>query len=164
MYIIKALKRGFYSMIYRLRFVPFDSQKCFFFLFSQEKEMSNPFILENLRHLTKADKDRVPQEYIDDVDLDWRKETDESLKGKDYVIGELIYNGETYTLVHGFPGDNAVGVICDKNRYVVGILGEGCEDYNEFTHWYLSFACTRTKLKNPRSCSKRENVVSTTDC
>ena len=59
-------------------------------------------------------------------------EDDESLVESDYVIFDLEINNVKYIMIHGFPGDGAVGVVFnDTETYIVGEV-EGNEVYD----WY----------------------------
>ena len=60
----------------------------------------------------------------------------------DYIKCKISHNGNTYTLIHGFPGDTANGIILDDTNKLVARIGESCADTNEFTEWYLSLEDT----------------------
>lgn len=96
------------------------------------------FELRDVRYLTMADIRNMPQYIIEEANLDDGYECDEDLKDTSYTISTLIHNNIHYTMVHGFPGDNADGIIYNDEN-IVAYIGESCDDVNEFTHWYLSF-------------------------
>lgn len=50
-------------------------------------------------------------------------EDDEHLFDSDYVYITFLLKGKIYSMVHGFPGDNPMGIVYRKNEYY--IVGEG---------------------------------------
>lgn len=98
----------------------------------------------NIRKMTTADMRCLPLDILDDFLC---YENDQELEIDNFIIGELV-RGENvsnvYTLIHGFPGDNADGVIL-KDGNMVAKIGEGCENSNEFTDWYIGLGDSVTE-------------------
>ncbi len=94
--------------------------------------------IKGLRRLSKDDlrqlSDIILAElYIEDLD------DDVYLSDADYVWCELEKNGKTYTMIHGYPGDNPLGLIFVKDgSEAVAHVGEGCDDKDEWQQWYLT--------------------------
>jgi len=121
------------------------------------------FELKNLRFLERKDLKRIPKSYVDETDME--TEDDKSLRDQDYLIGDLVAKNDqgeelTYTIVHGFPGDNADGIIFGQSKNILAYIGEGCRDVNPFTHWYLSLGekindiFCKSEEDDPRECPK----------
>ena len=55
---------------------------------------------------------------------------------QNFVFLELMCDEKRYMMIHGFPGDNADGVIYHGVE-VVAWIGEGCNEDNPFGKWYL---------------------------
>lgn len=91
---------------------------------AEEPATSSNWKFISSRALTIADV-KSEQYKLEDVDIDdlalegyindeeEEAEINEALIESGYIIGELMIDGEKYTLIHGFPGDNPVGVFID---------------------------------------------------
>lgn len=101
--------------------------------------------VSNIRHLTVDDLPNIPRAYYDIADFS--EADNDSLKDEDYVLATLTCpNGSQYTILHGFPGDNADGIIYDNTLYILANIGESCDDVNDLTHWYISLGDTANEI------------------
>ncbi len=93
---------------------------------------SRPLTLEIYHDFTR----QIGVEFFENnLYIDAYNEDDEGLMDSDYIIADLEINGKTYIMIHGFPGDNPIGVIFnDTEKHIVG---EGLDEkVNEVKNWY----------------------------
>lgn len=95
--------------------------------------------LTNVRPLTLSDPNNLGEDFWDDIGLtDY--ENDEHVNSDDWIIGDVIFGEVVYTIIHGFPGDNASGIIYNSERkeyYPIGesIAEKDCQSAPQL--WYL---------------------------
>jgi hypothetical protein len=88
--------------------------------------------MEDLREL------KLPRNVIEDLCLQ-DYDDDQDLKDSGYVIGTLVYMDEEFMFIHGFPGDNPVGVIRNNSEYhhVGELISEAtAADDHPLALWY----------------------------
>ena len=63
---------------------------------------------------------------------------DQYLIDQDYIYCELSKNGKIYKMIHGYPGDTAMGTVYKDNKFISSLCdGMNLEDnLNEFELWY----------------------------
>lgn len=84
--------------------------------------------------LIKAIPDKIAEElYLLEDYVD-----DEYLDAQDFVILILMDGKDKYIMIHGFPGDNPLGVIYDQRDHIIVWVGEGMDesDSDPFYVWY----------------------------
>eukprot|EP01039_Chlorochromonas_danica_P007888 gene7888-8700_t len=96
--------------------------------------------------LTIEDVEDLSEEVIDILAINTSVFNDFILKTYDYVDWVVEISGNRYRFLHGFPGDNALGVLVDKDdsSVVLALCGEGGgrlkveghEDAQTFLDWY----------------------------
>jgi len=80
------------------------------------KEIKDPVT----RSFNTEDKKLLTQAQLNDLCI-CEEDDDDDFKLANWVIGELKFGEETYTMIHGFPGDNVLGLIFNKQQsYIVG--------------------------------------------
>lgn len=89
-----------------------------------------PLLLEDIPKLGLSD------EILENIGLvDY--EDDNQLNRSDYIIGDMVFAGLFYTIVHGFPGDNAHGIIFRQyNSDEHHEIGEGIDHITPIQQWY----------------------------
>jgi hypothetical protein len=109
-------------------------------IFAIIKHTTMDYKVSNIRRLMVDDLPNIPKEYRDmafsKVDS---KDYSELLKDEDYMIATLTCpDGTQHTLLHGFPDDDADGIIYDNDLHILVHIGYDCGDVNDLTHWYIS--------------------------
>lgn len=90
-----------------------------------------PLTLEIIKELN------FPKEILEDLCLQ-HYDNDQWLLDSDYIFAFIRYLDQYYIFVHGFPGDNPVGIIRSqdgKEYYMVGELAQ-FESNSVFEKWY----------------------------
>src|SRR4030042_3701432 len=120
-------------------------------------------ILTNVRPLTLADPDRLGEDFWDDIGLtDY--EDDEHVKQQDWIIGNITFDDVVYTIIHGFPGDNASGIIYNSNRkeyYMIGesMMEEDCQSVPQT--WYLKETNDVSDFESPLWSNQKSETDTT---
>jgi len=96
-------------------------------------------IMTNVRTLTLKDAEDSTEDFWDEIGLS-DYENDEHVKEQDWIIGDITFDGVAHIIIHGFPGDNASGIIYDpvgKKYYMIGegMTEEDCLSAPQM--WYL---------------------------
>lgn len=81
-------------------------------------------VVVNARPLTLADLDGSKETFWNEIGFTDYKD-DEQVRRSDWIIGEITFNEYKYTIIHGFPGDNASGIIYNSTNKEYYIIGEG---------------------------------------
>ena len=90
-------------------------------------------ILKDIPNSVIENDDMFLQNVLDIAD-------DEYLIDQDYIYCELSRNGEMYTIIHGYPGDTAMGTVYKDNEFITNLHSymDVGDDLNEFDFWYTS--------------------------
>jgi hypothetical protein len=90
----------------------------------------------SIRQLTLSDLENLPSDVVEEFQCEDTNEED--LVSQDYVIGTIESEGKIVNFVHAYPGDNAVGVIFDRDYNVLASVGEGVpgDTGNPYIDWY----------------------------
>ena len=86
--------------------------------------------------LTMSEIENIPKDIAAEIVLLENYIDQEYLCDQDFVFLELMCDGKRYMMIHGFPGDNAHGVIYHGDQ-VAAWIGEGCSEDNPFGKWYV---------------------------
>ena len=65
-------------------------------------------IINNVRFLKLSDTITYSDDLITELSID-TYDDDEHLQESTFIICDITFENKSYTLVHGFPGDNPVG-------------------------------------------------------
>ncbi len=91
------------------------------------------------RQLTLEDISSLSDEIADIMCLDEEYQDNEYFQEQDFIIGILRHNDIEYSIIHGYPGDNATGIVFSGDT-IIAHIGEGCDgdECDHFASWYAS--------------------------
>jgi len=98
-------------------------------------------IIQTKRQMTMAILQSLPEDVVIDSDLYLYEDyvEDDFLGEQEFIIVEMTYKGQTYTMIHGFPGDNPSGIIYNPaSREIVARVGEGMTAETNLEKWYFN--------------------------
>ncbi|MFS8159960.1 MAG: hypothetical protein ACMG6E_07065 [Candidatus Roizmanbacteria bacterium] len=103
--------------------------------------------MSEVRPFTLLDASKLSAELLDDMGfIDYTD--DQYVKEQNWIIGKLTLANTIYTIIHGFPGDNASGAIFNEQEFY--IIGEGLRaaDNHPVQLWYLEVTDDATDWKS----------------
>lgn len=94
----------------------------------------------NVRQFTNADIQKL-EHVKENQDLDFLfnvERTDKELEEGDYIIADLVLDGEQYVFIHGFPGDEPVGILYKPDFSEITSLHHSIDrGFDKQNDWYL---------------------------
>lgn len=93
---------------------------------------------------------KIPED-ADDFEMIFNNSySDQEFAEHDYVIGDLMMDGQNYIFIHGFPGDEPCGVVFNLDfSYICAVHHDDDANYDHITDWYLDSVLTEDGVKIP---------------
>ena len=96
--------------------------------------------IENMRAFTVKDFRSLPNNIYKEMKFEEKSDIDinNDLIEENYIIGELTFNDEKYTIIHGFPDGNPTGIIFNNiHTYLIGDITTD-KSYGILQLWYMN--------------------------